>query len=74
MFKAIESNNTILKWLIEAIDWAKKEANWDGLFVRHTVSELLWGYEEPILSHLHKYHKLPFIPDENPIFAFAVSC
>lgn len=63
----------MLKYVIEFIDWAKKEAKWDGLFIRRTVSDLLWGYEEPILALLHKYHNLPFIPDENPIFSFAVS-
>lgn len=70
MFKAIETNQTILKLLIKLIDWAKEEASWDGLFVRRTVSELLWGYKEPILSLINK---LPLLPDENPIFAFAVS-
>lgn len=64
----------MFKILVKAIDWLKKESGWDGVFVKHTVSELLWGYTDPILARLHSLHHLAsFIPDENPVFSFGVS-
>ena len=68
------SNSTLLNIVLKAIDWVKKEAKWDGPFIQRTVSQLLWGYKDPILEKLDSmHHLLHFIPDENPVFAFAVS-
>ena len=64
------------KWLslvMKVLDEVKGETNWDGLFVRHKVHDLLWGYEDPILAKLHEGHNLiHFIPDEDPNFGFGV--
>lgn len=73
LFTTVEKmQSELLDILMEALDDVKKAAKWDGVFADHTVSELLWGYTDPILHALNEGHHLfNFIPDENPVFAFA---
>ena len=74
MFEAVKTNSTLTEILIDVVDKVKAEIGWDGIFIKRSVTDLLYGYQDPILAKLHKYHKfVSFIPDENPIFALAVS-
>ena len=71
-----KEDSKVLAEILEVFDWLNKREDWDGLFTNRTVSELLWGYKDPILEKLHTWHNLSrfthFVPDQNPVFAFAV--
>ncbi len=58
--------------LIKALDWLKGHvfSSWEPIFTSRTVDELLFGYEDPLLSFIHDYK-----PDlvSNPVFGFSVS-
>ena len=62
----------VLKKILETIDDIKADFSWEGLFVTHTIEELLWGYEDPLLKELKR---LPFIKSmvPSPFFSLYVS-
>lgn len=75
MFKTVSGmNSTVVNLLLDLIEEVKSKVNWEGLFVKHSVSDLLWGYKDQLLSALDEGHKLlHFIPAPDPVVAFAVS-
>ena len=58
------------KIVVSMLDWFKKEFDWDGLFVRRSITELLYGYNDPLLTLLKD-----LLPDDVPTnrFNFSVS-
>ena len=58
------------KTAVRVLDWFKKEFDWDGLFVRRSITELLYGYNDTLLTLLKD-----LLPKEVPTnrFNFSVS-
>jgi len=83
LFKVIEGEDSkVLNGFIEMFDYVKKKFNWwDGVFTRRTVTELLFGYDDPLLSFLKKdlehfswFSSIRSIADSiNPRFNYSVS-
>lgn len=71
MFKTIDGmvgDSKVLEEVMKLLDEAKKKTGWEGLFIRKTVSDLLWGYEDSMLHVLSKVKK-----GLKPVFGFSVS-
>ena len=73
MLENLESNpntSSEIKKIISLLDGFKNTSGWDGLFYSHTINELMWGYEDPLLRLLNL-----FVPAlvPTPIFALSVS-
>ena len=68
-------HSSLLDDFMKVVDLAKKEFHWgDGIFVKKSVSQLLWGYNDSTLHFIRKYlgpldHDLKV----DPLFAFSVS-
>ena len=60
---------------MEALDDLKKKFNWgDGIIIKRSVSDLLWGYNDSTLSFINS--KLGRIDHDfriNTVFAYSVS-
>ena len=54
LLKVIEDeDSTVLSEAVAMFDYAKKKFNWwDGVFTKRTVTELLFGYDDRLLSSL----------------------
>ncbi len=78
-----ETHSGLKKWviskLVELIDSAKEEFGlYQGVFTQRTVTELLYGYDDPLLLSLHKdvefLEKIKhFNLSINPRFNYSVS-
>ena len=57
--KLDKEHPTVVPQVLDALDWIKKHFLFknDGLFIKRSVSELLFGYQDPLLTELLKLAK-----------------